>query len=79
MCKHEPDDRRLPLQDVPISEVMAVCEASERMLRDIDVAEFLQLTDVQKDAIVQLRSEYMDRRAVNTSGVCEERDSAHSL
>ncbi len=40
---------------------MAVCEASERMLRDIDIADFLQLTDVQKDAIIQLRSEYMDK------------------
>ena len=61
MCKPASDDRRLPLQGVPISEVMAVCEASERMLRDIDIADFLQLTDVQKDAIIQLRSEYMDK------------------
>ena len=67
-CQHPSDGRQMPSQDVPITEVMAVCEASEQKLRDIDVAEFLQLTNSQRDAIAQLQSEYLERCAVVLRG-----------
>ena len=41
-----------------------MCEASLRKLHDIDVAQFLQLTEAQKDAIAQLRSDFLARCAV---------------
>ena len=40
---------------------MAACEASERKLMSINIAETLQLTDQQLDAIVQFRSDFLDR------------------
>ena len=58
----------LSLQDVPLAEVTAVCEAAEQKLRSINIAEALQMTDGQVEATMQLRSEYLSRCLVAAHG-----------
>lgn len=49
------------MQDEPIAAVIAACEASERKLESIRIAELLRLTEEQLDAIMQLRSDFLTR------------------
>ena len=46
-----------------------MCEASEQKLRDIDIADLLQLSAQQLAAVMQLRSDFLDRCAAITHTV----------